>query len=110
MRFCEGVVPYGTALFSFVARKFGLRIMHHSLGKTRFDKLRGFGGWPPFLQAEKTYRVLFIEKSVCFIVNPLGKAYHGINIFLEGQRITSVIIDTDVLLVSHTVIMWHVKI
>lgn len=36
-------------LFFVFAKKFGLRIKHHSLGKTEFDKLRGFGGWPPFL-------------------------------------------------------------
>jgi hypothetical protein len=47
MRFCEGVVLRSAALlFLRLSEKLGTA-QYHSLGKTRFVKLRGYGGRAP---------------------------------------------------------------
>ena len=108
MRFWEGVVPYGTALFR-LCEKTDLHIKHHSLGKTGFDKPRGYGGRAP-VNLLDYQKLRFIENLILSIINPFGKVYHGINVFLKGHRIPAVIIKADVLLVSQTVIMRHIEI
>lgn len=44
------------------------------------------------------------------VIDTIRKPYHGVDIALKRKRIASVIIDADILLISHTVIMRHIKV
>ena len=55
MRFCEGVVPCGAALFAFVREAPG--IQYHSLGKTKALNSGGPGAEPPLRTGQIRQRV-----------------------------------------------------
>ncbi len=56
--------------FAFSARSLA-STQHHSLGKTRFVKLQGFGGWPPRSLSYMSFRSYSSRMEIDFFGSAL---------------------------------------